>query len=178
MRRIARSLTVLALLAGLVSAAAPAPAFASCVRVPDLRTSIDAAPVVFVGTVVGVTNGGRWARVRVERVWKGTVASAVEVHGSPASEPGVMTSADRIFEVGDRDLFVPFGSRDPYDDNACSATRGYDSSMDSLAPAGAHAPLPAPAGPPAWLLAAVLAAAMIVVAAAAVMVVAGRRRRA
>src|SRR5687767_771758 len=83
------------------------------------------APIVFVGTVLTTGYEGRWARVRVEDVWRGPALPAeVELLDSPVAltpvptslpgMPAVMTvsTLDRNYMVGERYLFVPSGPAD------------------------------------------------------------------
>jgi hypothetical protein len=83
---------------------------ASCMRAPSLQEQMATSPLVFVGTVV---------------------------HGSPASGSGVMTSVDRMFRAGERDIFVLFSDRAPLQDNSCSATQPYTAEIAALAPSNA-----------------------------------------
>lgn len=137
-------LTVALLMAGLISTAI-APADASCAVQPGSGLSgaarqVDAAAVVFVGTVISTSNGDRVARVRVESVWKGgPVPMLVTVSGTP-DEGSVATSVDRKFAAGRRYLFVPSNARSPFQDSNCSGTQLYTSSLDSLRPATAETP--------------------------------------
>lgn len=122
---------------------------ASCARLtsPSLQEHVAAAPLVFVGTVVSTSDGDRVARVRVESIWKGPDLPAyVDVHGSPASGWGAATSVDRRFRAGERDLFVLFSDRPPYQDNNCSATQPYTAELGALAPDDARPPAPPAAG--------------------------------
>ena len=117
---------------------------ASCAQMPSLQDAVATAPLVFVGTVVSTSDGDRVARVSVESIWKGPDLPAyVDVHGSPAAGGGTATSVDRRFRVGERDLFVLFSDRPPYQDNSCSATQPYTAGLDALAPDDAR-----PAAPP------------------------------
>jgi hypothetical protein len=117
---------------------------ASCAQMPALQDAVTTAPLVFVGTVVSTSDGDRVARVSVESIWKGPDLPAyVEVHGSPASGAGTATSVDRRFRTGERDLFVLFSDRAPYQDNSCSATQPYTEALSAFAPDDAR-----PAAPP------------------------------
>lgn len=121
-------------------------AAASCALPPGagdattLTAQLDAAPAVFVGTVVGTANQGRVARVRVEFVWKGSpVPTMVTVSGTPDAASAA-TSVDRTFAVGQRYLFVPASATSPFQDSNCSGTQVYSSRLDPLRPATAHSP--------------------------------------
>ncbi len=107
----------------------------------SLQGQLDGAVVVFVGTVVGTSNGDRVARVKVETVWKGGgIPSYVTVSGTPDGSSAA-TSVDRSFRVGQRYLFAPYSASSPYQDNNCSVTQPYSSRLDGLRPATAHPPL-------------------------------------
>jgi hypothetical protein len=120
---------------------------ASCASPPGsgvttLASQIDAAPIAFVGTVIGTSNTDRVARVKVESIWNGPVIPTfVTVSGTP-DRGSAATSVDRTFKVGQRYLFVPFTSSPPFQDNACSPTRAYSSELDALKPAIVQAPGP------------------------------------
>jgi hypothetical protein len=122
---------------GVLSSVAIPRAGASCAVQPSLQQSIEHAPVVFVGTVVATSNGGRTAQVRVGSVWAGPkLPKQVEVQGSPAADTGTATSVDRRFSKGTKYLFVPIGNRPraPFSDNACSATTAFTREIARLAP--------------------------------------------
>jgi hypothetical protein len=108
-------------------------AYASCAESPE------PSPHRFTGTVIAVEDDGSMATVDVD------TGQVVTVFGGPGS-PGrnVSSSVDRRYVVGGRYEFHPVNDKDPYRDNACTATR-------QLA-----GPSPAPAEPaegllPAWL---------------------------
>lgn len=116
---------------------------ASCAVLPSLQEQISTAPLVFVGTVVSTSDEDRVAHIRVESIWKGPALSAyVDVHGSPVSGFNVHSSVDRTYRAGDRDLFVLFSDRAPYQDNSCSGTQPYTAEIAALAPADARPPAP------------------------------------
>ncbi len=116
---------------------------ASCVMLPSLQEQIRTAPLVFVGTVVSTSDSDRVAHIRVESIWKGPTLSAyVDVHGSPVSGFGAYSSIDRTYRAGERDIFVLFSDRAPYQDNSCSGTRPYTADVAALAPADARPPAP------------------------------------
>jgi hypothetical protein len=120
---------------------------ASCVAPPSLPAQLATAQLVFVGTVAFTSDGDRVARVRVESVWKGpNLAAYVDVHGSPVSGPFSMSSVDRTYRAGERDLFVLFSDRSPFQDNSCSATQIYTTELARFAPADARPPAPVTAG--------------------------------
>lgn len=126
---------------------APTAVWASCAGpagpggAATLKAQVDAAPTVFVGTVVGTSNNDRVARVHVETVWRGSVLSVVTVSGTPDPNSGA-TSVDRTFKAGQRYLFVPYSNSSPFQDNSCSATQAYSTQLDSLRPATAQPPAP------------------------------------
>lgn len=131
--------TLLALAAfGLIGTAG---ARASCAGPPSVQEQIASARLVFVGTVAFTSDNDRVARVKVESIWKGPHLPAyVYVHGSSASGPFTATSVDRTYRPGERDLFVLFSDREPFQDNNCSATQPYTAELSSLAPADARPP--------------------------------------
>lgn len=160
------------------------PARASCAGLPPLARAVRDAPVVFVGTVVDLTNADRWATVEVTDVWKGDVAASVEVRGGQADPPGpmnVVSSVDRSYREDKTYLFVlDSGTGEGFLDNACTATTVYEEEMERLRPANAAPPEAASAASPPeagggfpWWTVGVLALVVVVgVVAAAV-----RRRR-
>jgi len=156
-------------------------AHASCVQPRPLPDELSAAHVVFIGTVVSVSDGGRQARVRVESIWKGPALPAyVDVRGSPVSGPNTATSVDRTYEPGRQYLFVPFNYSPPFEDNNCSATQPYTVGVAAYAPPDARAPHPATLADyaqnfvgRAWQTLVITAVVLVVVAAA---VIVWRRR--
>jgi hypothetical protein len=123
--------TLVAALAALVLAPS---ASASCVAPPPLEHSLADAPIVFVGTVLRVTNERRTAIFRVERVWKGEVEGTVVVRGGPEGA-NVWSSVQRTYRAGKRYLVVPDRSqRDVFLDSHCSATRVYSPGLAELRP--------------------------------------------
>ena len=130
---------VLAFLTGPAVAASCAGPIAAPGAAP-LKGQLDGAAVVFVGSVVGTSNSDRVARVNVETVWKGEgIPTYVTVSGTPAASSAA-TSVDRTFTVGHRYLFAPYSGPSPYQDNSCSPTQEYSSSLDGLRPSTAHPP--------------------------------------
>lgn len=140
-----RAVTFAAACAAASFALTPVPALASCGPTPPLDRAIEEAETVFVGTVTQLANGGRWATVEVEEIWKGEVAAEAEVRAGPADPPGpasVITSVDRTYELGVRYLFVPWRARsdEVFFDNRCSATQRYSEGLGRYRPAGAGPP--------------------------------------
>jgi hypothetical protein len=124
-----------------------ADAGASCAGPPSLPDQLATAPLVFVGTVAFTSDNDRVARVRVESIWKGpNLPAYVDVHGSPVSGPFSASSVDRTYRAGERDLFVLFSDRSPFQDNNCSATQIYTTDLAAFAPADARPPAPLTAG--------------------------------
>jgi hypothetical protein len=64
----------------------------------------------------------------------------VQVSGSPAAGSSAVTTVDRTYVVGQRYLFVPVNDRSPFQDNSCTATQPYTSSLAAYAPADPRAP--------------------------------------
>lgn len=120
---------------------APGQASASCAALPDRETGWNLADAVFVGTVTSVANGGRWATVRVDEVWKGPDQPAeVVVRGGPGGN--VASSVDRTYEVGTRYLFAAGISDGNLVDNSCSATAPVDTiDLGAIRPANVRLPL-------------------------------------
>jgi hypothetical protein len=120
---------------------------ASCAGPPSVQEQVTVARLVFVGTVVFTSDNDREARVRVESIWKGpNLRAYVDVHGSPVSGSFSASSVDRTYRAGERDLFVLFSDREPFQDNSCSATQPYTAELSTLAPADARPPAPATPG--------------------------------
>jgi hypothetical protein len=156
---------------------------ASCAGPPVLSAQLEAATVAFVGTVVATTDGGRQARVRVESIWKGpSLPLYVDVYGSPASGTNAATSVDRTYQVGQKYLFVPVDDQRPFQDNDCTATQPYTTSVAGYAPADPRTPDPRAASDPelpggSLLPLAILGAILIVGLLAAAVIVLRRWRR-
>jgi hypothetical protein len=140
-----------------LAALAPAGAWASCLADPrTLKEVVRDSNVVFVGTVMSVSNRDRWAVVRVDEVWKGPqLPPEVEVRAGPQSETEA-TSNDRMFKAGVRYLFVPLGEASPFSDNICSHTTEWRDELDAARP-GASLPKTGVAGIGIWLPGAMLA---------------------
>jgi len=109
MKRLTLLVAILVGALGSLASWAP-PAFASCAAPP-----VD-SPNAFVGTVVDTALDGRQATVQRED------GSTVTVFGTPSPREGVGTSVDRTYEGGVTYEFHPTNDRDPYEDNACTAT--------------------------------------------------------
>ncbi len=132
---------VVAALLGVGMLWAPGQALASCAQLPGVEAGWKLADAVFVGTVTSVANGGRWATVRVEEVWKGPDQPAeVVVRGGPGGN--VATSVDQTYEVGTRYLFAAGISDGNLVDNSCSATAPVDTiDLGAIRPADVRAPV-------------------------------------
>ena len=132
------------------------PAAAICASPPPLRDSLGEARAAFVGTVLETSNEDREASVRIESIWLGRLLpEVVEISGVPAGASGspevsLETSEDRMFEEGERYLFVPQNATPPFQDNACTATTLYTDEVAALEPEGAVAPDSGGQGP-AWV---------------------------
>jgi hypothetical protein len=128
-------------LALVLAGAAPTNEAASCAGPVSLPAQIQAAAVVFVGTVVSTSNDNRFAYVRVESIWKGPeIAEFVRVTGSPVSGAAA-TSVDRHYQAGTRYLFVLYSTDQPFQDNDCTGTQPYTSALAPLQPADARTPI-------------------------------------
>ena len=120
---------------------------ASCAVPPSVQEQIASAQLVFVGTIAFTSDNDRVARVKVESIWKGpNLPAYVYVHGSSVSGAFTATSVDRMYRQGERDLFVLFSDRQPFQDNSCSATQPYTAELSALAPADARLPAAPTAG--------------------------------
>lgn len=168
---------VAAITLGLVGLLAPGAAAASCAEFPPLEEHLAQAEVVFVGTVVSVTDEQRTALVQVEEIWRGPELPAeVTVHGG-FPDLG-FTSADRSFETGVRYLFAPSLNEGRIEDNACTATQAWSDDLAAFRPTSTSTPEPTPAdqsgagGVPV----AALVVALSVMLVAGVSIVAFRRR--
>ncbi len=140
---VCRSLALGVMSVGAIVLVRSGAAVASCFASGPLEEAVATAPVVFVGTVTATSNSDRTAQVRVESVWKGPrLPRHVEVQGSPAHEPGVLTTVDRRFRIGQRYLFVPLAERHgpTFVDNACSSTIEYSGAVARYAPDALKAP--------------------------------------
>ncbi len=98
------------------------PAHAACSPPIDQIAAMQRADSVFVGQVIELTDSSRIATVQVIEIWKGPDLDAlVTVNGSLSGAPAVRVT-DRTYLLGGTYLVVPFGSRSPFFDEACSAT--------------------------------------------------------
>lgn len=97
-------------LGGLAVVIAPS-AYASCAATPA------ASPHRFTGTVIAVEDDGSLATVRVD---DGRVVTVLGGPGAP--ERNMSSSIDRRYTVGRHYEFHPSNNKDPYQDNACTAT--------------------------------------------------------
>src|SRR5699024_10709686 len=123
-----------------------------CAGPPTVEGELARADLAFVGTVTELTNAGRWATFTVDDLWKGDLDSpAVDVHAGPADPGGGVISAssvDRTYELGVRYLvfaydptshgYLPTWGTSGFEDNNCSGTQPYSSSLDTFRPADAH----------------------------------------
>lgn len=138
------ALTSAALLAG------PGAALADCLAPPPVEESIKAEDIVVVGTVTEVSNGGRWASVRVDEIWRGPdLPGNVLIKGGP--DANAASSVDRTFETGVQYLFFPIvgtePGRDPLPgepasllDSMCTNTQPLTAEIATLRPADARTP--------------------------------------
>ena len=139
----------LALLVALISVAlaSSTAVHASCGvsgPLPSVADEINAAKVVFVGSVIYTTDNSRTARVKVESIWKGpTLPAYVDVHGeAPGSGPFSGSEGDHQFQAGQQYLFVPLNDRPPFEDYGdCNiSTQPYTAAVAAYVPPGATAP--------------------------------------
>lgn len=110
----------------------PPPAAAACASPPDPVAAMTMADVVFVGSVAEVSDLGRVATMDVLEIWKGPdIGTPVVVNGS-FSGGDVVGSNDRTYQLGQTYLVVPFGTRAPFFDEVCSATRTFTPSGGTI----------------------------------------------
>ncbi|MEO8273039.1 MAG: hypothetical protein ABI620_03150 [Chloroflexota bacterium] len=129
----------LAALAAVVLLAQPSGVLASCRQPPDVKTAVNTADIVFVGTVTATTNSNSWATVSVEEIWRGPdQAAEVVIRGGPGGNSA--TSVDRAFEVGVKYLFFPYvDAAVGLSDNSCTSTTPWSEDLAALRPTDARA---------------------------------------
>ena len=145
----------MAVLVVLTVAMETAPARASCAPRSTIEENLARAELVFVGTVVEVTNSDRWARFAVEDTWKGQVdGHRVEIRGG--AREGYAMSNDRKYVRGTRYLVFAlappteprmlalYGDGVRFTDNGCSLTQAYTESLAETRPTTARPPAAAP----------------------------------
>ena len=125
--------------------AAPYFALASCGSPGPFGEAIRNAPAVFVGTVIDLNGGGRWATVEVQEVWKGgDLPAEAEVRGGPGAK-NVATSVDRHYKLNRQYLFIPYKRNGPvFRDSACSRTTRFRTELNRFRPLGAGEPSTSP----------------------------------
>ena len=140
MDRLLRLVASLAVAVGLYVATAPT-AFATYCLPPDLDAAQREADVVFVGTVAGVVNQGRWATVAVEEIWSGIdLPAVVEVRGSEIVNQDVWFSADRTYTAGQRYVFAVEVDDGRLRDHACTATLAWSDELGRFRPVVVRGP--------------------------------------
>jgi hypothetical protein len=113
---------------------APQAAHAACATPVDQVTAMQRADSVFVGRVTELSDLNRTATMAVVETWKGAdLGSEVTVNGSLSGSP-VVGPGDRTYLPGSTYLVVPFGSRSPFFDDACSGTGLYVPSGGQIPP--------------------------------------------
>lgn len=154
----------------------PGTATASCGEMPPIDEHLSAAEIVFVGTVVSLTNVDRTALVDVHEVWSGAALPAqVTVHGG-MDDPQTMTSVDRTYSVGVRYLFAVTIQGDRMSDDACTATREWTDELADLRPATVATPAQPESDPGVGIPATAIAIAAAVLLIGLVSVLAFRSR--
>jgi hypothetical protein len=123
------------------------PAHASCAiggPPPTLTAELAARKVAFVGSIVYTSSENRFARVKVESIWKGPRLPAyVDVHGeAPGSGPFSGSEADHQYQTGQTYLFLPLNDHPPFQDygDCNSSTEVYSSDVATNVPQGAKLP--------------------------------------
>ena len=106
-------------LSGLVVVFAAPAAYASCAGSPE--PSLHA----FVGRVIATASHDRMATVQTDD------GETVQVVGTPFSAENSISSVDRTYVVGATYEFHPVTGTEPFEDNACTATRQVDAVSDS-----------------------------------------------
>lgn len=125
---------VLVIPAGLAMALVASPARGSCAAPPGLAEHLASADVVFVGTVVELSNADRTAVVAVEETWTGpALAATITVQGGP-DDPTIASSVDRTFVLGGHYLFAVLSAEGKLWDNICSATREWVPELAAMRP--------------------------------------------
>lgn len=110
----------------------PTEAQARCASPAPIDSAMATNGVVFVGTVVDVSQDNV-ATVSVESVWKGPkLAAEVLVDGGPITDP-----ENRGLDEDERYLFFPSNDEPPFEDDRCTATRVFDDELERFKPAGA-----------------------------------------
>lgn len=148
-------LPVLALVP-LVLAMTAGPALADCAPGMPLEKAVEAAEVVFVGTVTAVEGKSSWATVEVNEVWRGPdLERTVQIRGSVP--PGEFGEDDRVLEVGVQYLFVPWIVEGAFQESICTPTTTMTPEWERLRPPDARGPMggtatpTATSGPLDWL---------------------------
>ena len=119
---IAARMLLASLVVSTAAVVAAVPAHAACSSPVDQIDAAALASSVFVGLVTDVSDSSRKATVQVLETWKGPdLPTEVSVNGSFAGAPAIGPN-DRTFTVGATYLLIPFGSRPPFFDEACSGT--------------------------------------------------------
>ena len=124
-------------LAGSILIGGATPATASCGPLPP------PSPNAFIGTVLDTDMDGRQATVQTMG------GDTVTVVGTPAPDPGTITSVDRTYDVGATYKFHPVNSADPYEDNACTRTHELRGDAIPAALVGGPTEAPSPRTPTA-----------------------------
>ena len=137
-----------ALLGAAATLPAPGTALADCMAPPPIEVALSGADIVFVGTVKEVANGGRWANVVVEDIWKGPdLPPTIIVQGGP--DGNAATSVDRYFDADVQYLFFPVLAPQPageplpvqipaLTDNSCTSTQPLTPELARLRPSDAR----------------------------------------
>jgi hypothetical protein len=141
-----RRFSLAAILCG-IALSVPTATHASCGLAgppPTLTAELAASQVAFVGSVVYTSDNNRFARVKVEAIWKGPRLPAyVDVHGeAPGSGPFAGSEGDHQYQAGQRYLFFPLNDRPPFQDygDCNSSTVPYTAEIASNAPPNAKLP--------------------------------------
>lgn len=140
-----RALLSLAFVVGALLAG-PSAVLADCLPPPPVDVAVGAGENVFVGTVTALAAQDRWAKVRVEEVWKGSDTGVfVEVRGG--EDVDAFSSIDRTFVLGERYLFVVGFGVGVYSDNSCTPTTPWRDELAAARPADWFVPRGADGSP-------------------------------
>lgn len=119
----------------------PLPASASCSALAGPHNPLTGARIAFVGTVTSTANDGHRALVRVESVWVGpAIPAEVEVQSDVLPAPGEGIEDIAALDQGQRYLFVPENSAEPFKFPACDGPQSFTEALNRYRPTSASSP--------------------------------------